>query len=833
MSRLVLVDAHSVLYRSFFAFIRSPLRNSRGMNTSGIFGFANTLRKVLRELKPDYCAVVFDAPGKTFRDELYSEYKAQRPKVPAELVHSVPYAKALVQAWGVKIFEIPGYEADDVIGTFARLGAEKGLEVVIVSSDKDLLQLVSRMVSVYDPYREKYYRVDDVKDKLGILPEQVPDYLALAGDAVDNIPGVPGIGPKRAQSILLKHGSLEVALQKEEKLQPYLDLALLSRRLAKIDTAAGIEVELESLIPGKPDKNRLVQLYQELEFSSLLRETDEAETPKIEVVNTVLNRTTEQFVEELHKTGIAGIAWEPERGLWVSVSGEKVVLIPVECREIIEQILQSASLIKAGFDFKEQIKILRPYRLKIVPPFFDNCIGAWLIDPNRKRFNPADIIGQILHRSVEVRTPSEQAGWAVRVYHSLIPELLARGLTSVYDSLEMPLVPVLAQMEERGVKIDVEFFRSLERDLRGELHAIESKIWQLAGRQFNISSPKQLREILFDHLKLPTGKKTKTGFSTSSEVLANLVSEHPIVAEILRYRELEKLCTTYLAPLPTMADPVSHRLHTRFNQWGTSTGRLSSSEPNLQNIPIRGELGEKIRKGFIADHGMVLISADYSQIELRVLAHFSEDEHLIAAFQNGEDIHVATASAILNIPPEQITPEHRRIAKMVNYGLIYGMGDWGLAVRMDIPREQARVFMEEYFLKFPGVARWREQLIEVAKRDGYVRTISGRMRPIPGISSEIRQQVEMALRMALNAPMQGSAADIMKSAMIRIDQRLQEMGVRGGMILQIHDELLLEVEEEKCSAVRDMVRSEMENAWQLKVPLKVDIGVGRSWGEAH
>lgn len=832
MSRLVLVDAHSVLYRSFFAFIRNPLRNSRGMNTSGIFGFANTLRKVLRELKPDYCAVIFDAPGRTFRDELYSAYKAQRPKVPAELIHSVPYAKALVEAWGVKIFEIPGYEADDVIGTFARLGAEKGLEVVIVSSDKDLLQLVNRTVLVYDPYREKYYGVDDVKDKLGIFPEQVPDYLALAGDTVDNIPGVPGIGPKRAQSILLKHGNLEVALQKEERLQPYQDLALLSRRLAKIDTATGIEVEFESLIPGKPDKNRLVQLYQELEFSSLLREIDEP-APQIRVVTTVLDRDTEQFAGELRKTGVAGIAWEPERGLWVSVSGEKVVLIPVERREIIEQVLQSVSIIKAGFDFKEQIKILRPYQLPVIPPFFDNCIGAWLIDPNRKRYNPDDIIRQILHQSVEVRTPSEQAGWAVRVYHSLIPELLARGLTSVYDRLEMPLVPVLAQMEERGVKIDVDFFRSLEKDLSGQLRAIESKIWQLAGRQFNISSPKQLGEILFRHLKLPTGKKTKTGFSTSSEVLANLVDEHPIVAEIIHYRELEKLCTTYLAPLPTMADPVTNRLHTRFNQWGTSTGRLSSSEPNLQNIPVRGELGEKIRNGFIADQGMVLISADYSQIELRVLAHFSEDEHLITAFQHGEDIHVATASAILNIPPEQITPEHRRIAKMVNYGLIYGMGDWGLAARMDIPREQARVFMEEYFLKFPGIARWREQLIEVAKRDGYVRTISGRMRPIPGISSENRQEVEMALRMALNAPIQGSAADIMKAAMIKIDQRLREMGVRGGMILQVHDELLLEVEEDRCSAVRDMVRLEMENAWQLKVPLKVDIGVGRSWGEAH
>uniref|UniRef100_A0A7V3PUL5 DNA polymerase I n=1 Tax=candidate division WOR-3 bacterium TaxID=2052148 RepID=A0A7V3PUL5_UNCW3 len=831
---LVLIDAHSVLYRSYYAFIKSPLRNSRGLNTSAIFGFAKTLRKVLDELKPDFCAVVFDAPGKTFREERYAEYKAQRPKTPPELLQSIPYAKAIVEAWGLKIFELPGFEADDLIGTITKLGVENGLKVVIVSSDKDLLQLVKNdVVIVYEPYKEKFYHAADVKDKLGVEPEQIPDFLALAGDSVDNIPGIPGIGPKRAQQLLLRYGSLDKVLDCEEKIKTYRNLALLSRELAVINTEANVNIRIEILKPGIPDESKLTQLYQELEFHSLLKEINKTEPHQEAIVLMQVTELSDDAIKRILKKDAVGFAGEVNKGIWIGVASDEVMLVPFEHQRAIKEILSAPSVVKVGFNFKAQIKELQKKRLKLSAPFFDNCIGAWLVDPNRKNFAPQDIVERVLKQNATITKPAEEALWAIRVYQFLFPEIIAFGLKSVYDELEMPLVPVLVRMEERGVKIDIDFFEKLEGELNAELRALKQRIWSLAGTKFNISSPKQLSEVLFQRLKLPKGKKTHTGFSTSSDVLVNLINVHPIVSEILRYRELDKLCNTYLAPLPAHADPVSHRLHTSFNQLGTSTGRLSSTEPNLQNIPIRGELGKKIRCGFVADTGKMLISADYSQIELRVLAHFTGDERLISAFLNGEDIHAATASAILNIPLNQVTPEHRRIAKMVNYGLIYGMGDWGLSSRMDISIEQARAFMDEYFLKFPGVAQWRERITELAKRDGFVRTLSGRIRPVPGITSSIRQEAEAALRAALNAPMQGSAADIMKKAMIRVDKRLQEMGFEGGIILQIHDELLLEVEEERCEEAKEMVKFEMENAWRLNVPLIVEIGVGRSWGETH
>jgi DNA polymerase-1 len=831
--KLVLIDAHSVLYRSFFAFIRNPLRNSRGMNTSAIFGFANTLRKVLEQLQPDLCAVVFDAPGRTFREERFAAYKAQRPQTPPELGQSVPYAKAIVAAWGLKVFERPGVEADDVIGTLAHRGLEKGFKVTIVGSDKDLLQLVNGDVVVYDPYKEKYYQAADVKDKIGVMPEQVPDFLALAGDAVDNIPGVPGIGPKRAQLILQKYGSLDKALASDEKLREYRNLVILSRELAVINTDVDIDVNVEDLTPGKPDLKRLVELYRELEFNSLLKELNQV-LIQPDIVKTVrVVEFSDKVVSRILKKEVIGIAGAKEKGIWVAITEDEVVPVLFENRRAITDILSAPLLMKTGFNFKELIKELQKKGLSLSMPFFDNCIGAWLVDPNRKHFTVEGIIEQVLKQQVTVAGAAEQAVWALRVYKALFPEVLALGLKSVYEELEMPLVPVLVRMEQRGVKIDVEFFKNLEQELTAELHAQEQRIWSLAGEEFNISSPKQLSEVLFSRLKLPRGRKTKTGYSTSSEVLLNLVNTHPIIREILRYRELDKICNTYLAPLPALADPVTHRLHTSFNQWGTSTGRLSSAEPNLQNIPIRGELGKKIRCGFIADEGKILISADYSQIELRVLAHFTGDERLITAFLKGEDIHATTASAILNIPLEQVTPEHRRVAKMVNYGLIYGMGDWGLSSRMDIPVEQARAFMDEYYLKFPGVAQWRERITELAKRDGFVRTISGRIRPVPGIASTIRQEAEAALRAALNAPMQGSAADIMKKAMINVDARLQEMGCDAGITLQIHDELLVEADEKKCEQVKEVVKSEMESAWRLNVPLVVEVRAGENWGTAH
>jgi len=844
MKRLVLIDAHSVLYRSYFAFIRNPLRNSKGENTSAIFGFTNTIRKVLRELKPEFSAVVFDAPGRTFRQERYEEYKAQRPGIPEELVRSIPVVKELVRAWGLKDFEVPGVEADDVLGTIAHRAKEQGIEAVIVSSDKDMLQLVDDLLVIYDPWKGRFYKSADVKEKLGVRPDQVPDFLALAGDAVDNVPGVPGIGPKRAASLLLKYGKLELALKNDERLRKYQQLAMLSRDLVIINTSAPVEISLEDLILGKPDKEKISLIYRDLEFYTLLKELA-SENGVQEPMSSEI--TVAGYQPELEQEIIAakaiGMEFEPGKGLWISTDGKQALLVPIEKKSQINQLLSSGQLVRAGFNIKEQFKELQRAGFDLTGRVFDVGVGAWLIDPNRKRFNPEDIIGQVLGKTVEIRERSELAGWAMRVYSALLAEVSALGLSGVCEELEMPLIAVLARMEERGVKIDPGFFSRFNQELLSEQRRLEKRIWELAGVEFNIGSPKQLAEVLFERLKLPKGRKTKTGFSTGSDVLAELAGAHPIVAEVLRYRELDKLSSTYLAPLPALADPKTHRLHTHFNQWGTSTGRLSSSLPNLQNIPIRGELGRKIRQGFIADDGMMLISADYSQIELRILAHFTGDERLIEAFVKGEDIHAATAAAILGIPITQVTAEHRRIAKMVNYGLIYGMGDWGLSSRTDIPVEQARAFMDEYFLRFPGVAEWRERVTEQAKRDGYVRTIAGRIRPLPGIVSENRQLAESALRAALNAPMQGSAADIMKRAMLRVEARLNELGfsrpwpepgkTAGGIILQIHDELLVEVDERYLEEAKEVVRAEMEDAWKLVVPLVVEIGAGPNWGEAH
>ncbi len=831
MKKLVLVDGHSVVYRSYFAFIRNPLRNSKGENTSAVFGFANTLKKVLKEFKPEYGAVVFDAPGLTFRESIFAQYKAQRPKAPDELKASIPVVKSLVEALGLKVLEVPGIEADDVIGSLANKGREEGFEVIIVSSDKDVLQLVGEGITVYDPYKEKCYRAKDVQEKLGVLPGKVPDFLALAGDAVDNIPGVSGIGPKRALAVLAKYGSLEEALKLDERLKEFGEQLRLSQKLAKIKTDAQIAVTLESLKLNEPDRKRLMEIYREMEFYSFLNEltSEGREGVKIE-----LEICPVDDIAELERiSGLPfGFSSAPGKGVWVSPDGNRALFIPQNKHHLIKFLLENKAGVSIGFDIKDTLKELHQEGLDLAKPVFDLGVGAWLLDPNRKGYRPEDVVVYVLGRGAQLSEHSQRAVWAWRVYQALLPELQARGLAAIAETIEMPLIFVLARMEERGVKINPSVFNRLTQELNQEKKQVEKRIYDLAGFEFNIGSFRQLSEVLFERLKLPHRRKTKTGYSTGQDVLTDLRGAHPIVDEVLKYRELDKLLNTYLRPLLEVAHPKTHRIHSKFNQCGTSTGRLTSYEPNLQNIPIKGELGERIRQGFVADSGMMLISADYSQIELRVLAHLSGDERLSEAFLNGEDIHRATAAAILGISLDDVTPEQRRIAKMVNYGLIYGMGDYGLSSRMGIPLEQARAFMEEYFQKFPDVRKWQERIIEEAKRDGLVRTISGRIRPVPGLFSEIRQVREQAIRVALNTPVQGSAADIMKRAMILVHQAFERERFKGGIILQIHDELLIEVEQERVLEARELIKGEMEGAWRLRVPLLVEIGVAKNWGEA-
>jgi DNA polymerase-1 len=822
--RLLLIDGHSVIYRSYFAFVRNPLRNLKGFNTSAVYGFAQTLKKLLNELKPDYCAVVYDAPGRTFRDDKFSEYKIQRPPAPEELPPQIPIVKEMVRAWGIASFEVPGVEADDVLATLARRFAKPGLTVTVITSDKDLLQLVSGDLAVYDPWKEKRYEADDVKQKLGVEPKLVPDLLALAGDSSDNIPGVPGVGLRRAREILVRWGSLKEALTHDERLREHAAVARLSLELTQIRSDVDIAADLESLTPRSPDTGALQAIFAEMEFRGLAAES----APQVEVEAKV---QTKLDLGALKKAGRAGLCIEPGQGLWVSVGSDSVVR--VEDRDVQSQLLSDQDLLKVGLDLKQQVKSVHQAGLSVAGPFFDVGVAAWLADPNRRSYTPEEVTLQVLGSRVSPLSSQDRAAHALTLYDALEPQLLATGLGSVADEIEMPLVPVLATMEERGIKVDVAGLSRLEAQLTTDLKAIERRVYHLAGHEFNIGSPKQLGVVLFEELMLARGKRTKTGYSTSADVLNELAPKYEVVREVLKYRELTKLCNTYLEPLRLAAREGTHRVHATFNQTGTATGRLSSSDPNLQNIPIRTELGRQIRSAFVAERGSVLISADYSQIELRVLAHLSGDEQLAEAFMRGEDIHARTAAAILNKEIGDVKPEDRRLAKVVNYGLVYGMGDYGLSSRAEIPIEQARAFLDEYMARFSGVAKWREKTIEEAKQNGYVRTISGRVRLTPGIADRNRAVAEATKRYALNAPVQGSAADIIKSAMLRLEERLGHGEYGTGMILQVHDELVFEVPEARQDEVCRVVRDEMEHAWKLNVPLVAETGVGRSWGEAH
>ncbi len=824
MKQVLLVDGHSLVFRSFFAFIRNPLRNAQGRNTSAVFGFANTLRKLRSAVKPDVCVVVFDAPGPTFRHEKFREYKIQRPPTPEELPEQIPVIKELVRASGLAVLEQPGVEADDVLGTLATRFAAEGCRVTIATSDKDILQLVGDSVTVYDPWKGKRFSAADVEEKLGVGPGQVIDYLALAGDASDNVPGVPGIGPKRALAILKEHGSFEKALAEEPKLAGHGDIARLSRELVTIRTDVPVSADPAEFAPREPDVPALRRIYEEMGFDSLVRELG----PEQAGAGTVVEAGAES---DLPEAGRICVRLVPGQGLWFAADGTKTFRIPAGRPELAAALLRRP-LTWVGFDLKNQLKAARTW-WPATPGCFDIGVAAWLADPNRRGYQVADVTNQVLGRPVVAAGPEAEPGLVLELAAALEPQLAAFGLERVFRELEMPLVPILAEMELVGIKVDIPALEQLGAELARKQAELEKSIWQAAGTEFNIGSPKQLAQVLFEKLKLPKGRKTKTGFSTGSEVLEDLAQTQPICRDVLAYRELAKLGGTYVEPLLAAVDPSTGRVHAEFNQTGAATGRLSSSNPNLQNVPIRSELGRSMRRVFVAEPGYRLLSADYSQIELRVLAHVSGDEELKAAFGRGEDIHVATAAAVFDVPADRVTAEQRRLAKVVNYGLIYGMGDYGMSWRMGIPKEQARGFLDSYMGRFAQAAAWRDRLVEQARADGFVRTISGRMRPIPELLSRNRGVAEAGKRAALNAPIQGSAADIVKQAMIAVTGEIERAGLDCRLLLQIHDELLFEVREPDVTAARATVKRTMEHAWQLDVPLVVETGVGQNWSEAH
>ncbi len=891
--RLFLVDGSALVFRSYYAFIRNPLINSKGENTSAVFGVTRSLLKILQEEQPDYLAVVFDRPEPTFRHQLYEQYKATRQAAPLDLVEQLPRVREVVEALGIPIIEKPGVEADDIIGTLARRAEEQGLETYVVSGDKDLLQLVSSTTKVYNPRRagEEVEVLDPtgVEQKLGVAPERVVDYLALAGDSSDNVPGVPGIGPKGAVTLLKEFGDLDNLLRNLESIKresvrkaivEHQQELELSRKLVTIDRNVEIEVSLAQLERQEPDTPRLMRLFRELEFASL---ADQFAQRLEQEVNYRPITTEEQLawlIEQLRAAGkfaldiettslspidaeIVGLsfAWRAGEAYYVPVQAPALDFTPwATAADIVgrlKPVLEDSSVKKCGQNVKFDMAVLKQAGVNLAGVEFDSMIASYLLNPTARQHNLDSLAlehfghkkipiteligsGKKQRSMAEVPLPQitayacEDADFAWRLQEKLAPQLREAALWELFEKVEMPLVPVLMQMELDGVSLDVPFLEEMSRQLSQQMEGLMEDIYRQAGEEFNINSTQQLGRVLFDKLKLRKVRRTKTGYSTDVAVLEELAKEHPLPCTILEYRQLAKLKSTYVDALPKLVHPRTGRVHTSFNQAVTATGRLSSSDPNLQNIPIRTEIGSQIRKAFIpVDDNHVILDADYSQIELRIMAHLSGDARLRQAFVDGEDVHRRTAALVFKLDPEEVTPEHRRRAKEVNFGIMYGMGAYGLSTRLDIPVEEAEAFIAAYFATYPGVHQYIMNTLAQAHRQGYVTTVLNRRRYLPEINSDNRRMREFAERTAINMPIQGSAADLIKVAMINISRALRASGFKTKMILQVHDELVFEAPKTELAEVRELVRHEMEHAITLDVPIKVDIGVGSNWLEAH
>jgi len=814
--------------------------------------------KVIKEEAPDYLAIAFDSKGPTRRHIEYEDYKAHRPAMPDPLARQIPYIHRMVEAFNIPVLIMEGVEADDIIGTIAKKAEKDGLEVIIITGDKDIFQIISPHIRIYDTLKNRYFGVDDVKERFGTEPERVVEVMGLMGDASDNIPGVPGIGEKTAKALIEEYGTIENLLANVEKItKPKLkqnlkenaELARLSRSLATIQIDIPIETEYKDLSRPEPDNERLLPLLKELEFSSMLK----IAAPEV-VVKEHKVADSEEAICEL----VTELAGEKDialklisdnkdpilgkiTGMALAREGEAFYIPVVGGRwSVVGQIFEG-ELFKVGHDLKKEMILLKRAGVELAEPMFDTMIASYLINPVRSEQTLEAIALEFLGKNVtEPKSGQESGDYACRASEAIfeLKEILSgrlrdEGLEELFYNVEMPLVRVLSDVEMNGVRVDRDFLTGMSKEVDKDLQTIMVKIYSLAGQEFNINSPKQLSEILFEKLKLPAIKKTKTGYSTDVEVLQQLSAIHELPAEILTYRTLSKLKSTYIDSLPSMINPETGRVHTSLNQTVTATGRLSSSEPNLQNIPIRTELGRRIREAFTAEPGKLILSADYSQIELRVMAHMSEDPLLIGAFKKGEDIHARTAAEVFGIMPGLVTSEMRRMAKVVNFGIIYGMSPFGLSKDLGISQKDAKRYIDSYFEHYKGVSSFIEKTILEAKEKGYVRTLLGRKRPIPELSGKEVALRQFGERTAINTPIQGTAADIIKLAMINISNRLKNENLKSLMILQVHDELVFEVPEGELEIMKQLVCEEMEGVMELKVPLKVDIGVGKNWSEAH
>jgi DNA polymerase-1 len=881
-----IIDGNSYIYRAFYA-IRG-LSTSTGLPSNAVFGFANMLLKVIKDKSPDLLAIVFDPKGPTRRHSEYREYKAHRPPMPRDLIPQIPYIHKLVEAFRIPVFVIEGQEADDVIATIARHAESHGMDITIVTGDKDLLQLVGPRIKVYDTLKDKVYEPVDVEERFSVPPDRVVEIMGLMGDASDNIPGVPGIGEKTAQVLIKQYKTIdnllahthEIAKPKlRQSLIEYADLARLSRELALLHADVPVEINYDDLKLKAPDGPALLRILKELEFTALLKYV--IQEPEQEVdYRTVLEdkdlqdlvtalSSAEEFCFDTETTsrdamqaGLVGISFSlrPHHAYYLPL-GHSSLGAPKQLGldrtlAALKPLMEDPAIRKIGQNIKYDLLVLGHYGVRVKGVSFDTMIASYLLNPgkashsldslaleyfNHKTITYAEVTGsgkkQIGFAEVDVQTATrysgEDADITLRLKRTLAPLLREQKLERLFLDMEMPLMEVLVDMERAGVKINADFLKLMSKKLGLEMAGIEKTIYELAGIEFNINSPKQLAEILFVKLQLTPTKKTKTGFSTNVDVLEELAPVHPLPAEILKFRTLSKLKSTYIDALPLMINPKTGRLHTSLNQTVAATGRLSSSEPNLQNIPIRTEVGREIRRAFIAEQGASLLSADYSQIELRVLAHMSNDPALIRTFQTEEDVHTRTASEIFGLSPEEVTPEMRRKAKAVNFGIIYGISAFGLAQDIGVSNAEAKRYIDDYFAQYPKVREYIDRTIRDARTNGYVSTLFNRRRFIPELTSSAVAVRNFGERMAVNTPIQGTAADLIKLAMINIQKRLRRENLGSKMILQVHDELVFEVLDREIEPMKELVKAEMEGVLTLAVPIRVDMGVGKNWDEAH
>lgn len=923
MQKLFLLDAYALIFRAYYALIRSPRINSKGFNTSAVFGFVNTLEDVLRTERPDFIGIAFDPAGGTFRHEVYPEYKAQREATPEDIKASVPIIKDIIKAYNIPLLEIPGFEADDVIGTLAVKGAEQGLEVHMVTPDKDYAQLVAPHIFMRRPGLHGAGSMEklgpaEVCEKYGITDtRQVIDLLGLMGDTADNVPGCPGVGEKTAAKLIAQFGSIEEMLARtdelkgaqKKKVEDNREKILFSKMLVTIRTDVPVSLDLDALRRSEPDNDALRPIYENLEFRSFLSKMDgkpaelkKNANPQPSLFDFGMDDLPSGIKESSHKTlkdvhheyhlieskvdaralcdelltfptvsidtettsldtmtaELVGMSFAVEGGRAWYVAVPRETDAAREMTEIFRPLYESGKILKVGQNIKYDLEVLANYGITLKAPLFDTMLAHYLVQPELR--HNMDYLAEIYldYKTIHIDEligakgrgqknmadlpPAEVCDYAcedadvtLRLMEPLKKEMEANALTSVFEDIEMPLMPVLAQMERDGVRIDTGILAETGQLFNKRLQTLEEEIYKDAGHPFTVTSPKQVGTVLFEELRLnDRARKSKTGqYSTGEEVLEKLRDKHPIVGKILDYRALKKLIGTYIEALPKLINPKTGRIHTSFNQAVTATGRLSSSKPNLQNIPVRGDDGREVRKAFVAEEGCRFFSADYSQIELRIMAHLSGDQHLIQDFRDGRDIHAATAARVFKKPLEEITRDERRKAKTANFGIIYGISAFGLAERMEVSRQEAKELIDNYFLTYPAVREYMDKSVEAAREKGYIETLFGRRRYLPDISSRNAVVRGYAERNAINAPIQGTAADIIKIAMVRVARRFKEEGIRSKMILQVHDELNFSVLPEEEERVRDIVITEMEHACTLSVPLVADCGIGDNWLEAH